>query len=152
MPCKTVRYGAFLTVFPQCGVTKRVKEMVFSTYKQQRILVHYSHGYKAPTIAKLLQEENLRASRVGIAKFLKKFNETGYFKGALGLVDLRKYRLRLRRSSKNRCELMMKRQRCSYTVSSGNAATTCPCGQFFAVGRFWDGHFVVVPTVSSFET
>ena len=51
--------------------------MVFSTYKQQRILVHYSRGYKAPTIAKLLQEENLRASRVGIAKFLKKFNETG---------------------------------------------------------------------------
>ena len=77
MPCKTVRYGAFLTVFPQCGVTERVNEMVFSTYKQQRILVHYSRGYKAPTIAKLLQEENLRASRVGIAKFLKKFNETG---------------------------------------------------------------------------
>jgi len=51
--------------------------MVFSTYKQQRILVHYSRGYKAPTIAKLLLQENLRASRVGIAKFLKKFEETG---------------------------------------------------------------------------
>ena len=46
-------------------------------YKQQWILLHYSRGYKAPTIAKLLQEENLRASWVGIAKFLKKFNETG---------------------------------------------------------------------------
>ena len=51
--------------------------MVFSTYKQQRILMYYSRGYKAPTIAKLLLEENLRASRVGISKFLKKFRETG---------------------------------------------------------------------------
>ena len=58
-------------------MTERVKEMIFSMYKQQRILVHYSRGYKGPTIAKLLQEENLQASRVGIAKFLKKFNETG---------------------------------------------------------------------------
>ena len=58
-------------------MTEHVKEMVFSTYKQQRILVHYSRGYKAPTIAKLLQGENLRASRVGVAKFLKKFNEAG---------------------------------------------------------------------------
>ena len=30
-----------------------------------------------PTIAKLLQEEKLKASRVGIAKFLRKFEETG---------------------------------------------------------------------------
>ena len=39
--------------------------------------MYYSRGYKAPTIAKLLLEENLRVSRVGISKFLKKFRETG---------------------------------------------------------------------------
>ena len=51
--------------------------MVYSTYKLQRILYYYFQGYKAPTIAKLLREEKLKASRVGIAKFLKKYTETG---------------------------------------------------------------------------
>ena len=51
--------------------------MVFSTYKRQRILHHYLQGHKAPTIAKLLREEGLKASRVGISKFLIKYRETG---------------------------------------------------------------------------
>ena len=51
--------------------------MVYSTYKQQRILFHYLQGHKVPTICRLLQEEHLGASRVGIDKFLKKFRETG---------------------------------------------------------------------------
>ena len=51
--------------------------MVYSTYKRQRILCHYLEGRKAPTIAKLLEQEKLKASRVGIAKFLEKFRETG---------------------------------------------------------------------------
>lgn len=51
--------------------------MVFSSYKKQRILFFYSKGYKAPTIAKLLHDEGLPYSRVGVAKFIKKFEETG---------------------------------------------------------------------------
>ena len=51
--------------------------MVYSTYKRQRILHHYFEGHHAPTIAKLLREEGLKATRVGIAKFLTKFQETG---------------------------------------------------------------------------
>ena len=51
--------------------------MVFSDYIKQRILHHYSKGHKAPTIAKLLQEEQLKASRVGVAKFIKHFEDTG---------------------------------------------------------------------------
>ena len=51
--------------------------MVFSDYLKQRILHHYFKGRKAPTIAKFLQEEQLKASRVGIAKFLKHYQETG---------------------------------------------------------------------------
>ncbi len=51
--------------------------MVFSNYKKQRILYYYFKGYKAPTISRLLREEKLSASRVGIAKFLKKYKETG---------------------------------------------------------------------------
>ena len=51
--------------------------MVFSDYVKQRILYHYFTGRKAPTIARLLQEEQLKASRVGIAKFLKHYRDTG---------------------------------------------------------------------------
>jgi hypothetical protein len=47
-----------------------VKEMVFSDYKKQRVLALASQGYKAPTIAKKLQKENLKCSRVGVHKFL----------------------------------------------------------------------------------
>ena len=52
--------------------------MVFSVYKKQRILYFHLQGYKAPTIAKLLQEDGMSASsRRGIAKFLKCYRETG---------------------------------------------------------------------------
>ena len=51
--------------------------MVYSSYLKQRILYFYLKGHQAPTIRKLLLEENVKASRVGIASFLKKFEETG---------------------------------------------------------------------------
>ena len=51
--------------------------MVFSDYIEQRILYHYFKGRKAPTITKLLQEEQLKANRVGIAKFIKHYKDTG---------------------------------------------------------------------------
>ena len=51
--------------------------MVFSEYKLQRILYYSVQGFKGPTISHLLEEEGLHASRVGVAKFLKKFQQTG---------------------------------------------------------------------------
>ena len=51
--------------------------MVFSEYKLQWILYFCLQGYKAPTISCLLAEEGLCTSRVGIAKFLKKYQQTG---------------------------------------------------------------------------
>ena len=51
--------------------------MVYSSYKKQRILYCYSQGLKAPTIAKLLQQEHLPCTRVCVHKFLNKFEETG---------------------------------------------------------------------------
>ena len=51
--------------------------MVYSTYKRQQILHYYFQGYKVPTIARLLWEESLLASRRGVDKFLKKNRETG---------------------------------------------------------------------------
>ena len=51
--------------------------MVFSEYKLQWILYYSVQGFKVPTISRLLEEEGLQASRVGVAKFLKKFQQTG---------------------------------------------------------------------------
>ena len=51
--------------------------MVYSAYKKQRILYWFNNGLKAPSIAKALQEEQLRCSRCGIAKFLKVYQATG---------------------------------------------------------------------------
>ena len=51
--------------------------MVYSNYKQQRI-IYYWHLEKHPyTIAKLLREEGLQTSRTGVAKFLRKYKQTG---------------------------------------------------------------------------
>ena len=55
--------------------------MVFSEYKKLRILVHHRQGkHKAPTIAKLLRSEGLRASRQGVADFLKRYESRGTIK------------------------------------------------------------------------
>ena len=57
--------------------------MVFSSYVKQSIVFFRAKGYKAPTIAKLLRREGIRSSRVGISKFLRKF-ETGNFNRRIG--------------------------------------------------------------------
>ena len=50
---------------------------VYSSYKKMRILYLSWEGHRPPTIAKILAEEGMRASRRGIAKFLKKYALTG---------------------------------------------------------------------------
>ena len=57
--------------------TEIVKSSFNCTYKRQKILHHYLDGYKAHTIAKLLLEEGLKTSCVGISKFFIKYQETG---------------------------------------------------------------------------
>ena len=44
---------------------------MYSHYKKLRILHLSSQGYKPPTIARMLEEEGMKASRRGIGKFLK---------------------------------------------------------------------------------
>ena len=51
--------------------------MVYSDYTNKRILYYYQRGNRAPTINSLLQQEGLQTSRMGVAKFIRKFNETG---------------------------------------------------------------------------
>ena len=53
------------------------KTTVFSTYKKQRILHFASLGLKPPTIAKELEKEKLKCSRVSVYKFLKHYQATG---------------------------------------------------------------------------
>ena len=51
--------------------------MVYSDYTKKRIVYYYQHGRRAPAITSLLQQEGLQTSRVGVAKFIAKFNAIG---------------------------------------------------------------------------
>ena len=51
--------------------------MVYSWYTKRQIIYHYKKGYRAPSIASLLLDEDIIASRVGIAKLLRRYEETG---------------------------------------------------------------------------
>ena len=54
-----------------------VSDMVYSRYEKQRILYHRFKGLKAPTIAKILMEEEvLGVTRQGAQSFLKRYRET----------------------------------------------------------------------------
>ena len=49
------------------------KDMVYSTYKKQRIIDLSQMGHKAPTICKLLLKENLTCTRKCVHAFLKHY-------------------------------------------------------------------------------
>lgn len=46
-------------------------------------ILHFA-GYKSPTIAKLLWEEGMQASRQGIDKFIRQYRQTGTIARKLG--------------------------------------------------------------------
>ena len=51
--------------------------MVYSTHKKLRILYHRFKGLKAPTITKIVvEEEGLGVTRQGVLSFLKRYHET----------------------------------------------------------------------------
>ena len=58
--------------------------MVFSSYKQQRILYYHFQGVRPPTIKNFLAREGMTASKFGIRKFLKKYEETGSVRRRIG--------------------------------------------------------------------
>ena len=51
--------------------------MVYSAYVQQRILSFHQKGYRAPTICRLLREEELSVSKSGVYYVIRKHAETG---------------------------------------------------------------------------
>ena len=67
-------------------VTQQISsvKMVFSTYSKQRILYLHNKGFRAPSIKKMLEEEGLYVSRIGIHTFLLKFKETDCITRRLG--------------------------------------------------------------------
>ena len=58
-------------------LTLSVGDILYSTYKKQRILYYRFKVLKAPTIAKILvEEEGLSVTRQGVQSFLKRYRET----------------------------------------------------------------------------
>ena len=51
--------------------------MVYSWYTKKRIIYYYEQGHRAPLIARLLLEEDIVASRVGIAKLIGRYKRSG---------------------------------------------------------------------------
>ena len=59
--------------------------MVYSLYCKQRILYLSSKGFRAPTIARILkEEEKLPVTRVGVHEVLRRFHESGCLMRRLG--------------------------------------------------------------------
>ena len=59
---------------------------MFGEYKRFRIVALAAEGYRAPTITKKLADENLKASRQGISKFLMHLHL--YYRPKLPLLQL----------------------------------------------------------------
>lgn len=55
----------------------RVVVMVYSEYTKQRIVYHYKRNLKPSEIVKALESEEIKASRSGIWRFLKRYKTTG---------------------------------------------------------------------------
>ena len=51
--------------------------MVYDEYTKLRILRWYQQGIRPPTIEKRLADEGIKATREGVAKFIKRFRRTG---------------------------------------------------------------------------
>ena len=58
--------------------------MVYSTYKQQRIIYFYSLGYKSTSIVELLREESLNVKVSAVCRLIKKYKETGTIARRMG--------------------------------------------------------------------
>ena len=51
--------------------------MVFTRYVNKRIMFYYNQGFRAPTIGKVLEDEGIKVSRRGVAKFVSRVEVTG---------------------------------------------------------------------------
>ena len=62
----------------------RTFSVLFFVLKDRDGILHHIEGHNAPTITRLLQEEGMNISRVGILKFVGKFEETGSLAQRIG--------------------------------------------------------------------
>ena len=90
--CTCIRstFSYAIIIYVDCHITQgvsttiQITEMVFSCYKKQRILYLYMRGYKPPMISRSLESEGMVASWKGIARFLKRYHQTGSIFRQLG--------------------------------------------------------------------
>ena len=100
--------------------------MVYSSYLKQRILHFYLKGHRAHNIRKLLLEENVKASQVGIASFLKKLRRLAVSLDVQDQDALQRQQLRKQRSWSNKCMRATTLQQFNCVVYWWLANTTLP--------------------------
>ena len=66
----------FTGIAKNLGSATPVVNMVFSDYTKQRIICYYNQRLKAPAISRRLAEEGIKASRVGVHKFLRSYQRS----------------------------------------------------------------------------
>ena len=66
-----------LQATPPLHNERKGERMVYSWYTKRQIIYYYKQGYQTPSIASLLLDEDIVASRVGISKLLRRYKETG---------------------------------------------------------------------------
>ena len=128
---------------------KEIK-LVYSEYKLQRILYHSLQGFKLPTICRLLEQEGLCATRVGNAKFLKEYHETGSIARRPGSGRPSKITAEIKALVEQKMREDDETTAVQLHAMLKDHGTPFPCVQFFAVRHRWVGPLEAVNTVSLF--
>ena len=121
--------------------------MVFSTYKKQCILHFTSLGLKPPTIAKELQKEKIKCSRVSIYKFLKHFRETGSTGRKVGSGRPSKVTAEIKKIVDD--QMRLNDETTAYQLHRLRKAILSVCGRYYDVEWLWAGHLEAAHTVNN---
>ena len=73
--------------------------MPYSDYLKRRALVHHGSGLSSQEIVDALSQEGLSATRQGIAKFLRRYRDTGRLERAKAVREWRMYCTAVRRGA-----------------------------------------------------
>ena len=126
--------------------------MGFLTYKKQRILFFASRDLKPPAIAKELRKEDLNCSRIGIYKFLKKYEATGSIGRRVGSGRPSKITAEIKRTVED--QMRTDDETTAYQLHhllTQKGYTRSPFARSFDVEYHWDGHFTAAPIANSSE-
>jgi transposase len=122
--------------------------MVYTIYRQERILFYYHQGKKAPTICHLLRKEGIFISRSGISYFLNKYVEMGAIGRRYGSGRPTKISLEVIQIVEAQMQIDDETTATQLQKILSNKGYPFLFEQSSDQGTNWGGLFVAVPTVN----